>query len=62
VGETTELGDLALSADCRCGPMRAKACSAQNTWLCKLAIHCRPAAVTFRYAMASSRCGETLVQ
>ena len=46
----------------RCGPMRENAFSAQNTWLCKLAIHCRPAAVTFRYATASSRYGETLVQ
>jgi hypothetical protein len=46
----------------RCGPMRAKACWAQNTWLCRLAIHCRPAAVTFRYVMASPRCGETLFQ
>jgi hypothetical protein len=38
--------------------MRAKACSAQNTWLCRFAIHCRPA-VKFRQATASSRCGET---
>ena len=32
----------------RWGPIKANACSAQNTWLCRLAIHWRPAAVTFR--------------
>ena len=32
----------------RCGPINAKECWAQNTWLCRLAIHCRPSAVTFR--------------
>ena len=46
----------------RSGPIKVRECSTQNTWLCKFAIHCRPAAVTFRWAIASVRCGEILFQ
>jgi hypothetical protein len=39
----------------RCGPISANEWSAQNTWLCRFATHCRPAGLVDGAALSDAR-------